>query len=365
MQDTTTPQTDETTMPDFDSIIVEHNKLPYDETRNYVSCRFSSPRLAGYQAIMVEDSVPMWDNEDSGKESSSRLSTMIARYPRYVLAEVNTHRVFSRNTASSRARNVRSTIRDVINDPVVPLFTQNKKGMSGDFLSGSKLEEATKVWLESRNESVKSVLRLLLGKYYREDETVGEALERYYDGIYGQSDTDAISVHKQNVNRLLEPYMWVESVISSTYWDNFFMLRTDLSTAQPEVYAIALLMERVLAESTPVPTRVHLPFVSSEVKDKAQDVDVFSRGMRDALMLSSTEAAQISYRDKSTASRSTATVSLGERLLSQQHLSPFEHSAVLVEPSDEELYDNVEKYSSNFNSSWAQARKILVPNQDA
>ena len=114
--------------PDFTSIKTEHVTLPY-RSEPYLRFSYTDPMLSQYEVTVIADSKPehLKDKEDEG----NRIFTIIARFPRCILSEVNTHRQFSRNSASSRARSVKVTIGDVMNDPYIPLFTYNKKGMSG------------------------------------------------------------------------------------------------------------------------------------------------------------------------------------------------------------------------------------------
>src|SRR5699024_953783 len=305
-----------TTGPDFSSITKELVTLPYRK-EPYSQFTFSDPVLEGYKVILIEDS--------TAPETSDRLVTFIVRFPRSILAEMNTHRVFSRNSASSRARSVRSAIMDVITDPFVPLFTVNQKGMSGGFLTGEKLTEAKKVWLEARDSAVASELKLLLGTLYDPMKSPGQMLDDYYENVYKATpdSTPALSIHKQDANRVIEPFMWNEVILASSYWDNFLNLRTDISAAAPSIVATSKLIEAALSDSKTIERWAHIPFVDKETLENVTgDLELD----RETLMLSSTEAAQVSYKDKSSMRKSTATTSLGEKLLSMEHLSPFEHS---------------------------------------
>jgi thymidylate synthase ThyX len=67
---------------------------------------------------------------DSTNAKGNRLTTMVVVFPRIVLAEFNTHRVFSRNSASSRAIPVEKMIAMVEEQPYVPEeWGSNQKGM--------------------------------------------------------------------------------------------------------------------------------------------------------------------------------------------------------------------------------------------
>lgn len=50
---------------------------------------------------------------DSIGSDVPRLTTMQLRFPRFILAEFNTHRVFSRNARSSRAVPIETMLREI------------------------------------------------------------------------------------------------------------------------------------------------------------------------------------------------------------------------------------------------------------
>ena len=99
---------------------------------------------------------------DSLSPSNVRLTTLIARIPRCVLAELNTHRVFSRNSASSRAIPTFKMIEKVDTDPFIPeKWGANGKGMQAHGVLSPEAEiEATRVWLELRDQMVEGAKRL-------------------------------------------------------------------------------------------------------------------------------------------------------------------------------------------------------------
>lgn len=358
--------------PDFGSILVEEVSLPYSN-EPYIRATFTDPMLSGYEVTMISDSIPENLTNYSKKDgelglSPKRLSTIVARFPRCVLAEVNTHRVFSRNSASSRARSIKATLKDVMESPYIPLFTINQKGMGGEYANASVREEAKTRWLHARNSAVANVLRLLLGGLTppQSDGDLAHNYEDladlYYEKVYNAETPSehALSIHKQNVNRLLEPFSWHEAVITSSYWDNFLDLRNH-NDAQPEIHAMAALVDAVLRAATPHKTWIHLPFVSSaDVPANSADFkDIYAVALR-----SSTECAQISFRDKSNAVKATATTALGERLLASKHFSPFEHVAFSTDASNFIAAD-IEKRSlkvlgSNLDPSWTQLRPVLA-----
>lgn len=274
-------------------------------------------------------------------DGGSRLDTIVARFPRFVLPEVNTHRVFSRNSASSRARSLQVTITEVMQDPVVPIFTQNQRGMSGKLLEGEELVFAQNRWLDARDAAVASALSLAVKRpVLPEDVLCGawrDVLDYYRKQVYPYGGGQ--TVHKQNVNRILEPFMWHESVISSTTWDNFYHLRIHPS-AQPEIVQLARLCKFALNE-TPVQDDVfHSPFVDG--KDKFL-----------SLLESAGHCAQVSYRSVLGDVRDTFRVA--RSLAENEHYSPFEHPAMHVSVAEKV---GVPVEGRNFSSDWVQLRVL-------
>lgn len=172
---------------------------------------------------------------DSLNPVGDRITTWILTYPRFILSEVNTHRALSRNTSSSRAIPVSKLIEQVKTNPAVPSFWgKNQPGMQADVeLTGKELATAKRLWLEGRDNAVRIVEQL-----------------------------NAVGLHKQSSNRLLEPFLHVTSLITFTEGENFFGLRAH-TDAQPEFRELAYLMLRLYQDSTP--TRLkdgewHIPF---------------------------------------------------------------------------------------------------------
>lgn len=140
---------------------------------------------------------------DSLTECGHRLTTMEVVMPRYILAEFNTHRMLSKNSASSRAIPFSKMVKEIEERPFIPYAWQkDHKGMQGtEYLENSHLiEEATRLWLKARDNAVMSATLL--------------------NGSVGGK-----AVTKQLVNRLLEPFMYHKVLVSGTEWENFFNLR--------------------------------------------------------------------------------------------------------------------------------------------
>jgi hypothetical protein len=199
----------------------------------------------------------------------------------------------SRNSASSRAIPTSKLIERVLKDPAVPLeWGKNKAGMSAsDVLPGDLAQEAERVWLGARDAAVAHAQRLL--------------------------DLD---VHKQELNRLLEPFLWHTVIVSATEWENFFELRC-APNAQPEIRAAALLMLEAMNASLPQTLdygQWHTPLLQPD--ESALDLETRRR-------VSAARCARVSYLTHQGLREIERDLELYERLRADRHLSPFEHVA--------------------------------------
>ena len=139
---------------------------------------------------------------DSLNQFGERITTMKLIFPRIILAEFNTHRMFNRNSASSRAIPLHKIVKAVEENPFIPIAWQKEHtGMQGYeyFIDSVEIEGCKKLWLESRNKAIEVALSLNNGEF--------------------------IGVTKQLCNRLLEPFMYHTVLVTATEWENFFELR--------------------------------------------------------------------------------------------------------------------------------------------
>lgn len=252
---------------------------------------------------------------DSVGPSGKRLTTMEITYPRFVHSEFMTHRMFSRNSASSRAIPIGKMIGRVIDDPVLPVWWgKNQAGMQAtEELDEDARVNAEAVWLHARDEAIGRVQVL-----------------------------SAIGLHKQIANRLLEPWMWITVIVSATEWVNFFGLRCH-PDAQPEIRKIAEMMRELYQSSRPRETDAgiwHLPLVGS-------DDLMGGYGERDLKKISVGRCARVSYLTHDGKRDPQADIDLCDRLSTSGHWSPFEHVAVALEKPE---------HCGNF-IGWRQYRK--------
>lgn len=267
---------------------------------------------------------------DSVSPIGVRLTTIEATFPRFILAEMNTHRMFSRNSASSRAIPPEKLIARVRENPFVPeTFNKRVKGMGvGEAIDDQ--EYARVWWLSARDAACEAAEGLL-----------------------------ALDCDKSRINRLLEPYMWHTAIISATEWDNFFALR-DHPAAQPEMRRIAQLMRQAMKDSEPDPLEYgwwHLPMLTGlelhqlcEARENGNGEDAVEHFKQVAVG----RLARVSFDTHENIEPIQASIDRATMLRTSGHFSPFEHVAT---PSQDGDY-----WYGNFRG-WMQMRQE-IPHED-
>lgn len=261
---------------------------------------------------------------DSVSKNGHRLTTMEVVFPRMVLAEFNTHRVFSRNSASSRAIPVEKQLEKIKNAPFVPEYWgANQSGMQAEAeLDATSKQRAEAEWLEARDSALEHADKLL-----------------------------AIGLHKQLVNRILEPFMWHTVIVTASEWENFFALRAN-ADAQPEIRHVAELMKDVYRTSIPTPLedgQWHLPLLQEDEKDWAK------ANLEEAIKVCCGRSARVSYLTHDGKRDHAKDVELYERLTEGGHMSPLEHVARPMTTDELEAGE----WSGNFRG-WHQHRKDVA-----
>ena len=286
---------------------------------------------------------------DSVTEYGERLTTFVVTMPRIVLAELNTHRVLPKSSASSRAIPVEKQIARLRQDPFSPVsWGKNQKGMQAEEeLSPEAKASAEIVWEKAREQAIASA-------------------EQLRD----------LGVHKQITNRLLEPFMWHTVIISGTEWSNFFHLR-DNRMAQPELQKAAAMMNELYRASRPLLLQRgewHLPFTGPE--DFA--VGPFETDPMRLVKISVGRCARVSYLTHDGKRDPEADVALADSLLKNGHMAPWEHAARPMGKEERMLFGRTRWFSSPtqaweageqeyfcgpFNG-WVQARKLIYGERD-
>lgn len=234
--------------------------------------------------------------------SQNVLSTLLLRYPRCIHSEFMTHRVFSKNSASSRAIPVEKLIKDVEQNPFIPLvWGKDKKGMQSseecdnDVELFGGLQSNHVAWLKAKDKAVEAAKAFAAAGY-----------------------------HKQIVNRLLEPFAHITVLVSSTWWLNFLELR-DHPAAEPHIQLLAKEIRKCLDDQSTIqdlkPGEWHLPFIYESEKSLSLDVQK---------KLSVARCASTSYKTVDGFEMSLErAVELHDRLIGSTpiHASPAEHVA--------------------------------------
>lgn len=221
---------------------------------------------------------------DSISAQGHRITTAVLRFPRFILAEFNTHRVFSRNSASSRAIPTKRLLAGPLFVPEV--FTANRPGMA------------------SNSPAPYQILSRLLWLFAA------------YVCLFVAWALGKLGVHKQHANRVLEPFLWHTVLVTSTDFEGFFRQRCH-PAAQPEIRMAAEALRRALYDSIPVERTHHLPFA-----------DHLPPGPG-ARMISAGRCATVSFDNLGTGVAPTKDFARATKMAVEDplHASPFEHVA--------------------------------------
>ena len=238
---------------------------------------------------------------DSISREGQRIITMELEYPRFIHSEFMTHRVFSRNAASSRAIPIDTMMKQVTENPAHPvIWGANQAGMqAGAEVANAQWAKAC--WIDAARGAVEHAKVL----------------------------QDA-GLHKQIVNRVLEPFQMMKTVVTSTEWDNFYYLR-DHKDAQPEIAVLARKMKEAQDASSPFlicGDEWHVPYVNRKRGIHGEIIyfvgdDIISE--EDALKVSASCCAQVSYRKTDKGIKKA--LKIYDMLVNNKpvHASPFEH----------------------------------------
>lgn len=280
---------------------------------------------------------------DSLSTSGHRLTTMLIRFPRYILPEINTHRICAKNTASSRAIPIATLSRRIREDPAnIVFWGRHQAGMQADVeLTGLRRWLVKRVWASAR-----------------------------WFGVSHARMLAWLGAHKQIANRCQETYSTVEMVISATSWDNLFHLRCHRA-AQPEFRVLACAMRDALEASTPERLETgqwHLPLVTSqdwlqsykviEPQLKRPLKDVYDESTMLLAKVSAGRCARVTLRSPDEDIDFTKDLERYSRLVGREdandepkHLSPLEHPAMAL--------GRLEQYGPF--TGWKQLRKFVEP----
>lgn len=281
---------------------------------------------------------------DSKNEFGNRLTTFILKFPRIILAEFNTHRMISKNSASSRAIPFKKMMDMVLQDPFIPInWMKDHSGMQGnEFFNEKESEKLYRIWIQSSMEAVTRAQEL-----------------------------NQMGLSKQICNRILEPYMWHTVICTGSEWENFFALRAH-GAAEIHMQELANCMLEVYNDSTPTELKAyqwHIPFGNTidenrivldglAVRDHEHELgDMTERVMQ----IATARCARVSYLNFEGKDDYTADVKLHDNLLNAGHMSPFEHCARAMNAMERNAGGDISEqtgWSGNF-CGFTQYRKLL------
>lgn len=241
--------------------------------------------MNGYHCKILADSV---------NPIGQRVTTVQIRLPLVVWPEFLTHRTFSRNARSNRAVPSRVLISEVLRNPFVPeSWGRNQARMqAGAELIGVRRWLARQVWLWAR-----------------------------YPAIAAAWVMARVGLHKQDANRVLNPWQWIDAVVTGDEpaWEAFFALRCH-ELADPKIQRIAEMIQAAIEDNTPQYlewTQWHLPYYTDWPETPTSRIIWASAGA----------CARVSYRCFDGTQSDEENEALGRRLASERpaHASPLEH----------------------------------------
>lgn len=243
------------------------------------------------KATIIADTVSELNHDN-------RITTFELLYPRFIHSELMTHRCFSRNASSSRATPIALLISEARSPVFFDYVGKDIKGMT----AGEELSEEE------------------LNKFKAEFNSLANSVADWVERVHNE-----LGIHKQTLNRVLEPFTCIRTLVTTTDLDNFFKLRL-APDAQPEMRNLALAMKEALEKSKPTVSNVHAPYSYNPESSVARCARV-SYGRLDGLP-DDVEADRKLYN----------------RLKEYGHMSPFEHYAVAQE--DSKYYANLRGWAS-------------------
>lgn len=250
-----------------------------------------------------------------------RVTTWQLSFPKFILPQFLTHRQFSRNAQSSRALPTKKLIKMVEEDPVRPIkWGKNQRGMVAFEEYGEEDFQYLEGWWDGIRDTVVAKIEDVIDNGYK--------------------------LHKQIVNRLIEPFAHVNVIMTTSFHEHFFNLRC-AHDAQPEIQELALVMRAALQDSIPSireGSDWHIPLVTDEERAEI-DQDTL-------IKISTGRCARVSYLTHDGVRDIEKDIALHDRLLQDGHWSPFEHCA----------YPSLCKGQLHANlRGWIPYRNILKP----
>jgi thymidylate synthase ThyX len=295
---------------------------------------------------------------DSINPKNCRITSWILEFPRMVHAELMTHRVFSKNAASSRAIPIEKMIQQVIDNPAMPVWWgKNQPGMQAKEELGDKIVNVGgigKCYIENAKYIglASGIGKLRVYEMSEKDVAKQRWLDARDSAIEQVKELSKLGLHKQIANRILEPWFNIRVILTGTDFENWFALRAH-PDAQPEIRVLAEQMLELYNASEPNSLNVgewHIPFGDKIDNDRVFKLINFENiGSEDVipnliekykLKIVTARCARISYFNFEGKDDYSKDVETCDKLFGNipRHLSPAEHPAQCMD--DESYYGN-------------------------
>lgn len=337
--------------------------------------------------------------------SNTKMISFLVDFPTVLLAELRTHRIltqgslyehselvdFSCSANSARAIPTNKYLDKVLENPFVPIWTKQQKGMSGELCDEDTIKRCTQQWLQT----LKGVK---VGRGSNRTQIEKGVINRY-DSLID------LGIHKQNANRLLSPFAYTTCIITGTEWENFFKLRCpkyelwidksvhnskksylkkfeelrdeyehpdydyyidspDLefnwdrinkSTAQPEFQIIAEMLYDLYQEADWKESKYHIPFEEDIEKydiydwrlkatkqkwDKIPDFENVGDEVAIKMFISASMCAKLSYDTQDNPDTLEKHLERAEMLIKEKHFEPFSHQSIVMDRRDYMCFSN-------------------------
>ncbi len=247
-------------------------------------------------------------------------------YPRFIHSELMTHKMFSRNAASSRAIPIAKTIEAVRNSPAMPVeWGKNKAGMQSDGEIDDP-ESAKWMWIQAAKQAADRAEQMA-----------------------------AMGLHKQVVNRILEPFVFMKTVLTATEYHNFYWLRNH-PDADPTIRELAICMQEAtdLVDENPlVSGEWHFAYVDTDIGfgQTTYSIDGEEIDLETAKKIDAACCAQVSFRKLDTTI--SKALDIYERLAGSVpvHASPFEHAATPIQKNPP-VEEHTHALTPGINLAW-------------
>lgn len=258
---------------------------------------------------------------DSINPAGNRLTTWLLTYPRFIHAELMTHRVASRNSASSRAIPADKVIESVRENPACfeQVGRKNKGMQAQEVCTPEEYQQFHNAWFTLGAQALKFV-------------------EQW-----------APTIAKQVVNRAVEPWMHMTVLFTMCNHSNFFGRRAH-PAADPNFQVLAYGMLDKYLKSGPTCRAWgawHLPGIDEKSADGFTTTE--------KLKIATALACRASYSAFDDGISLDDAIRIHDKGVKDRHWSPFEHSALAAPKHPLSNFDEDGRCSG-----WMQYRKYFI-----